>query len=91
MLQAAVRWNPAGPAGNLKHAGEVAGLAGIGYVDHPAGAIAGGWRREAIANGRQIGGGVVKAPIALLHDHRRQLVGAALLQKYALGAAIAHQ
>ena len=78
MLHPGAFRDPAGAAGHLEHAGEVMGLAGIGHVDHPAGAIARRGRREAIANRRQIGGGVVEAAIALLHDHRQGIAILAL-------------
>ena len=93
MLQPAVVGNPAGPPRHLEHAGEVAGLARVGHIDHPAGTIAGRRRGEAIADGGQVGGGVIEAAVALLHDHRQglALLAAHPLEEHAAGALIGHQ
>ena len=79
MLQAGRRWHPAGPLGHLENPSKVGGLASVGHVNHAACAIARG--TQAVANRRQIGGGVVEAPIAFLHDQGK---GFALFTHHAL-------
>ena len=93
MLDAAVGGYPTRPLGHLEHTGEVVGLTGIGHVDHPAGAITGRPRGEAITNRRQVGGGVVEAAIALLHDQRQGLAVLAThpLKKNAAGTGVDNQ
>ena len=93
MLHTGALGDPAGTAGHLEHAGEVAGLAGVGDIDHPAGAITLRDRREAVADRGQVGGGVVEAAIALLHDQGQRLavLAAHPLQKHATGTVIHHQ
>ena len=73
MLQARAIGNPASPFGHLEHSRKVIGLTGIGHVDHPAGCITIGSCSEPITNCREIGCGVIEAPITLLHDHRQRL------------------
>ena len=93
MLDAAVGGDPTRPLGHLEHPGEVVGLTGIGHIDHPAGAITGRPRGEAITNRRQVGGGVVEAAIALLHNQRQGLAVLTThpLQKHAASAGVDHQ
>ena len=90
MLEPGALGNPSRAASHLEHTGEMVRLAGIGHIDHAAGAIAIGSGTEAVANRRQIGGGVVEAAIALAHDQRQRLavLAAHPLQEHALGAVV---
>ena len=93
MLQAALLGNPAGPPRHLEHPGEVAGLAGVGHVNDAPDPIAGGRCGEAVADRGQVGGGVVEAAVALLHDHGQglALLAAHPLKKHATGTLVDHQ
>ena len=83
--------SPTGPLGHLENGGEMTGLAGIRYINHPAGGIAIG--PEPIADGGQVGGGVVEAAIAFLHDqrHRFALLAGHPLQEHTAGPVIGNK
>ena len=93
MLKPRTVRDPAGPFGHLEHPGEMVRLAGIGDVHNTVGTIPLRSRSKAVADRRQISGGVVEAAVALLHDHRQGLAVLALhpLKEHALGTVIGDQ
>ena len=93
MLDAHCRGHPTRPARHLKHPGKVGRLTRVGHIDEPPGAVAVGRRRQAVADRRQIGGGVIKTTVALLHEQRQGLavLAAHPLEKHTTGAVVDHQ
>ena len=93
MLEARTIGNPAGPLGHLEHPGEMVRLAGIGDVHHAPGSIPLRRCPKAVADRRQIRGGVGDAAVALLQDHRQRLAVLALhtLKEHALSTVIGDQ